>query len=177
MEQSVLQSWLPSSARPWIVVVESTKPNSQIPSHECWEAILLNIGYEFAYFDGLSRYYVSLEHLDLKRAFGVGPNIFDDFAISGTAQTSVAAVVNKRSEDLEKLLARQEIEISDLKQEQDKQAIEIFDLKNFVSKSETKNGELEELVSVKELELEAIYKSWSWKATYPYRRFMRLFHR
>jgi FkbM family methyltransferase len=175
MEQSVLESWQPSGARPWIVVVESTKPNSQIPSHEHWEPILLDIGYEFVHFDGLSRYYVSSERLDLKKAFGVGPNIFDDFAISGTAQTTVASVVNKRAEELEKLLATQNIEISDLKQQQNKQVIEIFDLMNVVSKSELKNGELEELLSIKDHQLEAVYKSWSWKLTYPYRRFMRLF--
>ncbi|WP_163460403.1 FkbM family methyltransferase, partial [Escherichia coli] len=38
MEKSVIESWSPSARRPWIVVVESTLPNSQIPSHAAWES-------------------------------------------------------------------------------------------------------------------------------------------
>lgn len=182
MEKSVLETWLPSNARPWIVVVEATKPNSQIPSHESWEPMLLSIGYEFIYFDGLSRYYIALERLDLKSQFGVGPNIFDNFAISGTAQTTVAAIVNKRVEDLENernrltdLLALKETETSDLKRQQSNQAVEIFDLNSLLSKSESKLVELEGLLATKELELAGLYTSWSWKMTYPYRIFVRLF--
>ncbi|WP_292442303.1 FkbM family methyltransferase [Mesorhizobium sp.] len=170
MEQSVLESWPPSSARPWIVVVESTEPNSQIPSHERWEPILLSIGYEFVHFDGLSRYYVSLERQGLKKAFGVGPNIFDNFAISGTAQTTVAAAVNKRAEDLQN-------DRNNLIGLLDQQAIEISNLNISASKSESRITELENILAAKEVELTKIYMSWSWKMTYPYRRFMRLFRR
>src|SRR5262249_49793099 len=43
---------------------------------------LLNAGYEYAYFDGLNRYYVAGEHENLKAAFKTPPNVFDDFLIS-----------------------------------------------------------------------------------------------
>jgi len=82
MEQSVIQSWEPSSARPWIVVVESTLPNTQISTHESWEPALLSLGYEFVYFDGLNRFYVSSEHAELAQHFGPGPNFFDYFKLS-----------------------------------------------------------------------------------------------
>ena len=41
MEDQVIESWVPSVARPWIVVVESTKPNSpetamNYGSPSCW---------------------------------------------------------------------------------------------------------------------------------------------
>lgn len=65
--------------RPWIVVVEATAPNSQLPSHADWEPVLLGQGYRFVYFDGLNRFYLAEEHADLAPAFAVPPNVFDDF--------------------------------------------------------------------------------------------------
>jgi FkbM family methyltransferase len=85
MERAVIQSWRPATARPWIVVVESTKPNSPEPAFSDWEPLLIKLGYDFVYFDGLNRFYASREHPELKKHFGPGPNVFDEFALSGTA--------------------------------------------------------------------------------------------
>ncbi|MCZ0733004.1 FkbM family methyltransferase [Phreatobacter sp. AB_2022a] len=82
MEADVIGSWAPSSIRPWIVVVESTKPNSQEPSFMAWEPALKELGYQFVYFDGLNRFYVNSEQEDLKTFFGAGPNLFDAFELS-----------------------------------------------------------------------------------------------
>lgn len=84
MEASVIDSWAPSTVRPWIVVVESTRPNSQEPSFEDWEQTLLSKDYRFVYFDGLSRYYVSNDHPELIQYFGLGPNVFDSFLLADT---------------------------------------------------------------------------------------------
>jgi FkbM family methyltransferase len=84
-EKEVLGSWTPSAARPWIVVIESTLPRTQVESHESWESILLAFGYSIAYFDGLNRYYVSSDHVELKKSLSVPPNTFDDFTLNGTA--------------------------------------------------------------------------------------------
>ena len=65
--------------RPWIVLVEATHPMTQQPSREAWEATLLNAGYDFAYFDGLNRFYVAKEHSELSKLVAVPPNVFDDF--------------------------------------------------------------------------------------------------
>ncbi|MBN9080463.1 MAG: hypothetical protein BGP04_19530 [Rhizobiales bacterium 62-17] len=80
-EDDVIDSWRPSPVRPWIVVVESTKPNTQEPSYANWEPKLIALGYEFAYFDGVNRFYVSQEHIELKAPFGPGPNFFDFFQL------------------------------------------------------------------------------------------------
>ena len=92
MEADVIDGWLPSRVRPWIVVVESTLPNSTIPSHQAWEPGLSALGYEFAYFDGLNRFYVSVEHPELKERVGPGPNFFDDFVLSKTSKFGAALV-------------------------------------------------------------------------------------
>ena len=44
-------------------------------------AFLLAQGYEFAYFDGLNRFYVAREHSQLRQHFTVPPNVFDDFKL------------------------------------------------------------------------------------------------
>jgi FkbM family methyltransferase len=65
--------------RPWIVLVEATRPTTQQPGGEAWEETLLNAGYDFAYFDGLNRFYVAKEHSELSQLIAVPPNVFDDF--------------------------------------------------------------------------------------------------
>ena len=86
MEQEILETWVPSKVRPWIVVMESTAPGTLIPTHERWEPVLDSLGYLFAYTDTLNRFYVSSEKRDLLSAFGAPPNCFDGFQISAFTQ-------------------------------------------------------------------------------------------
>ncbi|SDH63654.1 FkbM family methyltransferase [Paraburkholderia phenazinium] len=97
MERAVLEGWGDSPCRPWLVVVESTLPNTQIETHEAWESLLLERGYSFVYFDGLNRFYVCETHAHFATTFRAGPNVFDGFALSGTAQTSFCSLINSRA--------------------------------------------------------------------------------
>ena len=78
-EPAVLRSINLKRIRPWIILVEATKPNSQIENYENWEPLLTNQEYEFVYFDGLNRFYVAREKHFLKKAFNIPPNYFDFF--------------------------------------------------------------------------------------------------
>ncbi len=80
-EKSVLRGMDFTRWRPWILVVEATRPQSQITSHEEWENLVLDAAYRFAYFDGLNHYYVADEHQDLSNAFKAPPNFFDHFQL------------------------------------------------------------------------------------------------
>lgn len=82
MEQEVLTSWGDQMARPWIVVVESTLPSSQIENFQQWEPQLERRGYHYVYFDGLNRYYLSERRLHLAPAFRNGPSCFDYFKLA-----------------------------------------------------------------------------------------------
>ena len=84
MEASVVRSWMPSPVRPWVVVVEATFPRTPTPAFADWEPILLGLGYQMVYFDGLNRFYVSDLHPELAPAFKIPPNVFDGFTLSGT---------------------------------------------------------------------------------------------
>ena len=82
-EPRVLQGWVKAATRPWIVVVESTRPLSQQTTAAEWEPALVALGYDRVYFDGLNRFYVSRAHPELREAFACPPNVFDDFELSG----------------------------------------------------------------------------------------------
>src|SRR5215471_4366798 len=81
-EKAVLQGTDFGKIRPWIILLEATLPLSVEESYSDWEPLLLNAGYEYAYFDGLNRYYVAGEHENLRAAFKTPPNVFDDFVRS-----------------------------------------------------------------------------------------------
>ncbi|CAN5364617.1 hypothetical protein BH11ACT1_BH11ACT1_06740 [soil metagenome] len=61
-ERSVLETIDLARWRPWVVVVESTAPNSTVQTQAEWEHLLLGSDYEFCLFDGVSRFYVAREH-------------------------------------------------------------------------------------------------------------------
>jgi FkbM family methyltransferase len=78
-EAEVLRGIGLTDIRPWIILVEATEPNSQVSTHEEWEHLLTSRGYEFAYFDGLNRFYVAREHAGFKNTFSIPPNFFDNY--------------------------------------------------------------------------------------------------
>jgi FkbM family methyltransferase len=65
--------------RPWILVIEATLPNSRITNHQSWEQLVTGHDYHFAHFDGLNRYYVAGEHIELRAVVSVQANVFDEF--------------------------------------------------------------------------------------------------
>lgn len=71
-------------ARPWIIVVEATEPNSEVPDFASWEPLITRSRYRFVYYDGLNRFYVADEHAALASAFDRPPNWFDHFSLAAT---------------------------------------------------------------------------------------------
>ncbi|MFA6061874.1 MAG: FkbM family methyltransferase [Gallionella sp.] len=93
-ERQVLEGMDFQRFRPWIIVIEATRPNSSEEIHEQWEHLLNEANYRFSYADGLNRYYLSNEHAELSLAFRYPPNILDNFKLA--AQFTA----EKRSNDL-----------------------------------------------------------------------------
>lgn len=92
LEAEVLASndWL--LYRPWIVVVESTLPLSQVECQHTWEPRLLAASYTFAYADGLNRFYIENGHLDRLAFFKYPPNVFDEFSVATQFEAEARAV-------------------------------------------------------------------------------------
>lgn len=91
--------------RPIVVVVEATEPMTTTPAWSEWEPILtVNGRYEMVYFDGLNRFYLRREYLDLRSHFAVPPNVFDEFT---AYPTEVARwISNELTQERDALLAQ-----------------------------------------------------------------------
>jgi FkbM family methyltransferase len=194
MEKSVLQSWKFSICRPWILIIESTKPLSQEENQEEWESLVLEKCYSFAYFDGLNRFYIHSDHLYLLPFFKTPPNIFDGFMLSGFASQPFYQLIGKRAQlseekaqkaeakaqeyeaNAQKAVANaalQELQFNNLFADYQKLQIE---LKTLVGKIDELNysshhwwTESEQLRN----QLQDIYNSEYWHVTWPIRK---LFH-
>lgn len=92
-EKSVLQGINLQKIRPWIILVESTLPGTEIEAYEDWEPSLLAADYEYIKFDGLNRFYLAKEHRKIRSSLIAPPNVFDDFVLSGTGSSSFHAGV------------------------------------------------------------------------------------
>lgn len=95
-EKQVLEGIDFSVLRPWILVIESTRPLTPEQDHQAWEHLLLVAGYVPVYFDGLNRYYLAPEHLDLRSHFAVPPHVFDQFTLSGDASNNYSDRMRKK---------------------------------------------------------------------------------
>lgn len=109
MEKDVITSWSPSPVRPWIVIIESTRARSPELNHLEWEADILALGYEFAHFDGLNRFYVHSDRSHLKSLLEVGPNVFDEFTVGKSTpfarllNADIADLVRREAEEMAKV--------------------------------------------------------------------------
>ena len=113
-EQQVLQGWKAESIKPWIVMIESTLPLTQTEFYDDWEQLIVGRGYQFAYFDGLNRFYLSPDHPELLGAFKCGPNVFDDFALSGEAHAPFCILLNEKIQQAEERAQRAEVQAHNL---------------------------------------------------------------
>jgi FkbM family methyltransferase len=106
-EGEVLRGWDSQTLRPWIVLVEATVPNSPEINYAKWDPILTQADYEFVYFDGLNRFYVSKEHSELAGAFSCPPNVFDRVQLSGLSSSEFCQGVIRSHQEREKELVTQ----------------------------------------------------------------------
>lgn len=204
-EQAVIEGWKDSPVRPWILVIESTRPLSPEETHRGWEPLILDRGYEFAYFDALNRFYVHRDHLDLLPSFASPPNIFDGFELSGTASHPFYRHVGDKAQQAEVRASHAETRAHEqeeraLAAESAAQAAETRadELQERALAAEARAQEQEERAQAAEAathqscqqadewheRILALHNSTSWKITRPLRAFKRmagadfsLFHR
>jgi hypothetical protein len=127
-EKSVIDGMDFSRFRPWIVVVEATRPNSIEEMHIEWEAVVLANAYQLAYMDGLNRFYVANEHVELLPKLRYPPNVFDNYISFHQLYTENSAEqANDRAQQAENRAQQAEIkaqQASNHAQKADQQANE-----------------------------------------------------
>jgi len=188
-EQQVLEGLDLARIRPWIILVESTIPSTEIEKYEGWEPALLAGGYEFVYFDGLNRFYIAKEHHYLAKSFELPPNVFDRFSLDKN-QTFVRRASSKQhiaqsnAEYLNEKLKEKTTELNASLTIMEEQAVYVQLLE---SEQEEKNSKIEELDSSSRYwrltaanlshELQTVHSSKSWYVTKPFRFLLRLLYK
>lgn len=156
VQKAVLEGVDFGKIRPWIILVESTLPNTQKECHSEWEPLLMDAGYEYVYFDGLNRYYIAREHEDLKTAFNAPPNVFDDFIRSKQLESELQAQqAESRAAVAEARAQKADASINELQTELDA-----------VHAANHHHWQLSEL---RDRQIQSIYRSCSWRITAPIR--------
>lgn len=193
-EKQVLEGIDFSVIRPWIILIESTLPTTQIEDYSNWEPILLNANYEYVYFDGLNRFYVAQERSELRNSFRTPPNVFDGFVLSGESTSSFCNLVvaqakqstiegsfandrikqlcaqldelNQRHSESNTALIEQQAHAQHLQDEWDTAKVKIDELNHSSHHWWTVADGLSH-------EIQALYNSKSWRITWPLRMVMR----
>ena len=171
LEKEVLQGWNPASLRPWLVVVESTLPNSSQSNHAEWEGLLTEADYVHLYSDGLNRFYAAAERAgELAPAFALPPNVFDDVQLGKHAFIcrELAAQHDAEIRDrLGELAARYESALQQQESEIHRLQVEFSQASEYLQHQQMLfQHELEQA----DLRHRAMLKSLSWRITSPLRR-------
>jgi FkbM family methyltransferase len=81
-EREVLEGFDINRFRPWVIIVESTLPQSTQDCSGKWEHILLEARYVQTLFDGLNKFYVRDDLDEVIPVMSVPANVFDDWKTS-----------------------------------------------------------------------------------------------
>jgi len=81
-ERAVLEGASLSKYRPWVLVIEATRPNSTVDVSAEWEKLVLDSGYVKTLFDGLNKFYVRTDMPEIVNMMSVPANVFDSWKSS-----------------------------------------------------------------------------------------------
>ena len=148
-----LQRW-----RPWVLVVEATRPNSHIPSNDGWESTVLAAGYSLCLFDGLSRFYVANEHREeLEASLSYPACVLDKYIPLAQEE------LRRETQQLHRQLQDAERQITRWRH---KALVEWAGTNTSIAESDGAA-----------LELKAVHESLSWRVTKPLRSARRMIGR
>jgi FkbM family methyltransferase len=171
-EPEVLASIDFSRHRPWVLVVEATAPGSTRQVHDLWEPTVLDAGYEFALFDGLSRFYVAREHAERLRGRLSYPACVLDHFIDWHQAESLDKIVelDGRLQDAEARLRTQHAELEAQRQQA---STKLQDARERLRSTRAKLSRARSDLEHVRAELAAVYESRSWRLTAPLRSIRR----
>ena len=98
-ERAVLEGFDLKKWRPWVLVVEATKPVSTEVVHDEWEHLIIEAGYSLALFDGLNRYYISPDHHEVAARLNRPVSVLDNVRGPHERETAEALEASVRSRD------------------------------------------------------------------------------
>lgn len=157
-EHQVLRGADFAAHRPWIVLVESIRPDTGEPSHESWEPILEEADYVMLAFDGVNRFYAARERFDaIEPHFRSPVNVLDDFI--PVAMHDADVVHRERADALEELGALHHRTHQELRETHQRLVDALAQVEAAERRAAWAEGELARLT-----------RSISWRLTSPIRR-------
>ena len=136
-EHEVLKGLDLSLYRPTVIVIESTIPQSRAASHARWEPLVVAANYTFAYFDGVNRFYLANESIELKKHFDSPPNAFDDFEPFPLVRARTDAEERLKSiHQLEGILADLQARLADSERDREARLAAVQDFQKRLNESE-----------------------------------------
>lgn len=171
MELEVLEGMSLVHHRPWIVIVEVTKPNSPELAEQAGAITVYLAGknYEKVYFDGLNYFFLSEEHRDLREAFSSPPNCFDNFVPYRELQLLALIQENGNFEELVQLRKGKENTLAlaaRARLHAEKVRNEVEQARKY---AESQADYFFRLTGKRETEIAAMRSSLSWRITAPLR--------
>jgi FkbM family methyltransferase len=163
MEKKVISGADFRKFRPWIVVIEAITPHSTEEAHEQWECLLFAVSYQFAYADGVNRFYVTSERSDLLTAFKYPPHVFDNFTLNVQRQAKARSLLLEN--ELPAVADRNETQTEQLKIARD----ETMRIKGELLAQQHALAETEAKARETSLTLHNLCNSRSWRITAPLR--------
>lgn len=109
LEKDVILGANFSRHKPWVLVIEATKPNSQHDSSSEWESLVIAAGYTYVLFDGLNRFYVRDDLKEIQKLLSSPANVFDGW------QSFQEFSSTEYAQSLESVLKARDIEIENAK--------------------------------------------------------------
>jgi FkbM family methyltransferase len=170
-EESVLKGLDLSKFRPWLLLIESLSPISHIPSHDQWEASVLDSGYKFVYSDGLNRFYLAEEHYeDLSHNFDHPPNVLDNFLPNSVVHWHAQAQqLQSKVQELTTHTHHIEIEAQQFESKAQQFESKAQQFESKAQQFESKAQQFESKAQQFEIDLGIVYASRSWRITKPLR--------
>ena len=163
-ERGVLESMDFETWRPWVLVVEATAPNTNHPTHQAWESLVLQAGYEFTLFDGLSRFYVAREHSsELSPSLSYPAGVLDKFTRAEDPNAPVPLTVQTAMDELQHKLNALKAELLEAGGEVVRWRALAIDGLTSAARVTASSPDAQQ-------ELEAMRRTISWRVTAPLRR-------
>ena len=176
-ERAVLEGWNADLLRPWIIIVEATRPNQQVANYEEWEPILSKAGYQCVYGDGLNRFYIEPSREDLAQALSCPPNPFDNVQL-GRYSALCNGVVEEAENNLteaENNLTEAEAHLEMLKRQSHALTVELQLMGRELKLARIARDDLQHDSERWRAAYNGLLQSWSWRLTAPVRKVLGLF--
>jgi FkbM family methyltransferase len=170
LEKSVLDGMDFSRFRPWILVIEATRPNSTEEIYAEWESDVLAANYVHAYSDGLNRFYVAKEHSELLITLRYPPNVFDQVIRSDQVNSAMRTeAAERQAREFEERTIFAEAQAQQVGAFVTSAEAKALQAEERAGAAETALIASEGRASATEAALIAVYNSWSWRITAPLR--------